>query len=123
MSDPDLSTLDATRLAVNTFRRHIPNTRSATEAWLGELNVTFVDVWFYDSRMRTWIDERHVDDPATLDATIVMTMGRLRLSYALHTYHGRWRLLTGWRGDRRGRESFRYFDSREAAEMLAIHGA
>jgi hypothetical protein len=94
-----------------------PNTRAAAEEWLRELNVPLVDVWFLRVGSSDWIEEKHVNDIATIDETIMMTMNRLGCFYALHLYQGRWRLV----GRRHPSRLYRYYDTREAAEMVAIH--
>jgi hypothetical protein len=87
------------------------------ERWLVEkLGVKFVDVWFFrDGEFKL---EPQVNDPTVFETVVYQRMGALRASYALHGYHGRWCLLT-----REQRRAIRYYDTREAAEMVAIHGA
>lgn len=92
-----------------------PNHRANAEAWLDELNIPMIDVTF----LRTdgsWYVEKHVDDATTIEDTIAMTLRNTTYLYALRRYHGRWEL--------RGRQvnTVRYYDSKEAAEMVAIHG-
>lgn len=90
-----------------------PNTRPATERWLAGLGVAFTPVSFLCAD-GAWVIEQHVDDELTIGDTIRMTLDRSRTSYALRAYHGRWELTHRIRG-------VRYYDTKEAAEMVAIH--
>lgn len=90
-----------------------PSTRVEAEKWLTTLGTQLVSVWFLD-KDGVWVDERHVDDSITIDETIDMTLRRTGWRYSLRLCsNGRWEL--------RGRGKYRYFDSREAAEMVAVH--
>ena len=81
--------------------------------WLETLKVKLVEVTFFapDGEM---FSQQHVEDITTLVETIRMTMERWNCRYAVHPYMGRWCLVTA-----PGR--LRYYDTREAAEMVAIH--
>lgn len=100
-----------------------PNTRSETEKWLEDLGSKFVVVWLYAPKSTTitsrgtgWMEERHIDDPETLETTVSMSLERLGGKYAIWAYDGSWALLS------RSRTVLRWYPTREAAEMVAIHG-
>ena len=104
------------KLLRNKYRSQHPNTVNAAEQWLGNLGVKFIEVWMYVGEGK-FLPFNHVDDPETLDETIIDGMRRHRARYALHPYHGGWRLVGG-----KAVNTMRYYDTREAAEMVAIHG-
>lgn len=85
--------------------------------WQLELRTKLVEVLFFDAKGETFT-EKHVDDSTTLPETARMTMERLVLSYAVFPYLGRWCLVTPGKSPTK---LFRYYDTREAAEMVAIH--
>lgn len=91
-----------------------PNHRANAEAWLAELNIPMVDVSFLCADGK-WSTEKHVDDPTTIFETIAMSLGKGGSRYAVVAYQGRWALV----GPSSGK--IRYFDNREAAEMVALH--
>lgn len=91
-----------------------PNTRANAEAWLGSLGIPMIDVTFLRGD-GSWQVEKHVDDELTIAETIAMTLRNSTYLYALRPYHGRWEL----RGQKVN--TVRYYDSKEAAEMVAIH--
>lgn len=73
-----------------------------------------VTVWIYAND--DWFDERHVDDPETLETTVQMTI--MRFAWAQAVYQrgdGMWVRQT-W--DHRKLP----YPSREAAEMAVMHG-
>lgn len=88
-----------------------------TEKWLASLGTPFVTVWFLD-RNGGLMDERHVADPDTIFETVKMTIERLGLRSAVLPWQGRWCLYTPF-----GKllEQQRFYDTREAAEMVMIH--
>lgn len=84
------------------------------EKWLQGLGTEFVTVWIYAND--DWFDERHVDDPETLETTVQMTI--MRFAWAQAVYQrgdGMWVRQT-W--DHRKLP----YPSREAAEMAVMHG-
>jgi hypothetical protein len=89
------------------------------ETWLKNLGVKFVDVWFYHPKAGVWTCEPQVADPLTIEETVNMALTRLKATYALRTYEGRWLLIKKFGGVHKHN---RYYDTREAAEMVAIHG-
>lgn len=91
-----------------------PVNRDATEAWLEELGSQFVEVWLY--RDTKWFDERHIADAETLETTVSMSMGRLGVRYAI------WQEGAAFKVMGPSVDQLRTLPSREAAEMLAIHG-
>ena len=91
--------------------------RGTQEEWLASLNTKLVDVMFF-TQQGEQLDERHVDDSSTLPETVRMTMERLNLAYAVYPYMGRLCLVTPGKSPTK---LLRYYDTREAAEMVAIH--
>ena len=81
------------------------------------LGVKFIVVTFI-TRDHVLLMEQHVDDPETIELTVRQSMSRMRWDYAIYPWMGRWVLLSV----RRGPSHVRYYDSKEAAEMVAIHG-
>ena len=96
-----------------TFTGAAPHKRRDAEDWVMSLGVTLVPVAFLCAD-GAWVVEQHVDDELTISETIGMMLDRSRATYALRAYHGRWELT------RRG-HGVRYYDTKEAAEMVAIH--
>ena len=92
------------------------NPRSATETWLEGLGSKFRTVWFYVDG--AWLDERHIDDPETLEFTVSLTLERFKLRYAIwpDTADRGW-----WVFDRHAPSESRWYPSREAAEMVVMH--
>lgn len=93
--------------------------RSDQAQWLSDLGVALVQVQLFVKGR--WIDERHVADITTLEETVSMSLKRLGGNYAVTPWQGRWALFTVPSGPRRMR--LRYYDTREAAEMVAMHRA
>lgn len=94
------------------------NTRSATEGWLRNIGTRFVEV-----RLKTrdgWIDENHVADPHTLDETVLMSLERLHLRYAVWAEGDHWVLYQRQLAVAPGKTR-RTYPTREAAEMVANH--
>lgn len=90
---------------------------SVCESWMQGLAVKFVNVTFVTGEHVLKM-EQHVDDPETLEFTIRQSMARMAWSYAIFPWMGRWVLMS-----KPGRLiGTRYYDSREAAEMVALHG-
>lgn len=95
-----------------------PNTPSETEAWLESLGSKFADVRLYvrNGGNMEWVDERHIDDPETLQTTVSMTLDRLGGRFAVWLCPERhWMLY-----DRRN-NALCCYPSQEAAEMVAMH--
>lgn len=97
----------------------IERARSSTEEWLTDLGTKFLDV-----RMLIpspggvqHVIERHVDDCSTLSETVRMAMERHKARYAVYPYMGRWCLVSPWKEPTK---MLRYYDTQEAAEMVAI---
>lgn len=89
------------------------------------VDTPLIDVWFLDAGH--WFDERHTNNPDTLYLTIGMTLDRFDACYAL--WNGgapetsQWTLLR-WKRDNLGTVKLvRYYPTKEAAEMIAIHNA
>lgn len=92
-----------------------------TEKWLEGLGTTLIDVLF-SSHDGELVIERHVADPETIFETARMTLDRLRLRSAVVPYQGRWCVYTpGWQARETTGNQYRYYDTREAAEMVLIH--
>lgn len=97
----------------------IERARSSTEEWLTDLGTKFIDVRMLipkDGRIEHVI-ERHVDDCSTLPETVQMSMERTRARYATYPYMGRWCLVSP---HKEPTKLLRYYDTQEAAEMVAI---
>lgn len=70
-------------------------------AWMEQLGSKFVVVWLYlpksttvTSRGSGWLDEKHINDPETLETTVSMSLERLGGHYALWSAPGGdWNLL------------------------------
>ncbi len=94
------------------------SSRSETEEWLESLGTQFRNVWLYARRNGSyeWFDEQHVDDPETFEVTVEMSRARFGASYVVYEHGGKWILIGG------KSEHPREYPSREAAEMVAIHG-
>ncbi len=99
------------------------NGRENTIEWLESLGSKFVNVWLYLPARATggwfWSDERHIDDPETLDTTVSMSLERLGGKYAIWRAGQQWVLLRRWNHET---STLRHYPNREAAEMVAIHG-
>ena len=99
-----------------------PKPGSEQERWLASLGSKFVDVSLWvpspggDGMVFT--TERHVDDLTTLPETIALSLDRLKGTAAIYPYMGRWALATPAKDPPK---RLRYYDAREAAEMVAIH--
>ena len=93
--------------------------RSSTEAWLAELGTKFIDVRLFLRKPggTEHVVERHVDDNTTLSETIRMSMERHKATHAVYPYMGRWCLVTP---HKEPTKMLRYYDTQEAAEMVAI---
>lgn len=85
-----------------------------TEQFIVNSGVPLRPIFFID-RDGKIIEENHVDDPLTLAETIAMSMGRTNAKWAVYPDGGRWALT--------GKGTTRHYDTREAAEMVAIHRA
>lgn len=68
-----------------------------------------------------WRREDQIDDPDTWDECVAEAMARLGASYAVYELHGQFVLIGGPRNI--GMSNTRDYPSREAAQMVAIHGA
>ncbi len=90
-----------------------------TEKWLASLGTQFIDVWFLD-RNGGLMDERHVADPDTIFETVKLTIERLGCRAAVLPYMGRWCVYAPAKAPPK---NLRYYDTREAAEMVMIHRA
>jgi len=90
-----------------------------SQSWLDNmLKSKMVDVWFR-GRDGELFSERHVADPTTIFETVEMSIKRFPGKSAAFPYQGRWCVYT----PRGGPREFRYYDTREAAEMVLIHNA
>ncbi len=88
--------------------------RQRAEAWLESLNVVMIEVWFLCDD-KTWQAEKHVNDVATLQETTRMTMERQRCFYCV------WQVGEEcWMLHRMNPPLLRTYETREAAEMVAI---
>lgn len=85
--------------------------------WLLELRTKLIEVLFFDKDGQQF-EEKHVDDCSTLPETVRMTMERLVCRYAVYPYMGRWCLVSPHKSPTR---LLRYYDTQEAAVMVAIH--
>ena len=94
------------------------NSFTDTERWLRSLGTRFCAVKIL-GKDGAWVDENHVEDPDTFLITVDMSLKRLDARYAVWVedeQEGRYCLLDRRTGDCRS------YPSREAAEMVAIHG-
>ena len=83
-----------------------------TVRWMREqLKLSFVDVWFFGPQGIH--EERHVDDGSTIRSTVAMSLERGLGRAAVY------RIAGDWVVHRIGQ--IKYFDTREAAEMFALH--
>lgn len=93
--------------------------RTPTEQWLeDQLKLPLIQIWMV-TREGNLIDERHVADAETLFETVKMSIERFGTRSAVLPYQGRWCVYTPFRP---GVDKMRFYDSREAAEMVMIHG-
>lgn len=92
--------------------RGTPNTRDKTDAWLEQLGMQFVEV-FLIRRDGSYTTERHVNDAFTLPEAVAMSMSTTGAVWAVYPDGDRWALT--------GKGKTRYYPTREAAEMVAIH--
>lgn len=106
------------------------NTRAkVADALEGLIDTPLIDIWFLTSK--GWIDEKHADNPDTLKLTIDMTLERIKARYALWDAGppetSRWCLYRWVKyplSEGGGvTTTTRHYPNREAAEMIAIHGA
>lgn len=118
MTDNNDSLVYHNALTGRTATRRLARVARDTQAeWLADLNARLINVLFFDEDGRPF-EERHVDDVSTLPETVRMTMERLRCTYAVYPYMGRWCLVAPSKAPLK---LLRYYDTREAAEMVAIH--
>lgn len=96
--------------------RYRANNLATTEAWLAAMGVKLIDAWVYHP-LTGWHSARQVDDHDTFLECVDDAMRRKGARYALWHDGEQWCLLSKRTGDTRR------CPSREAAEMLAIHGA
>lgn len=89
---------------------------SDQEAWLKSLGITFVDVFVRYKGEITY--EQHVDDPRTLADTVRLSMERRVGAIAVFPYCGMWAVCAPYT---QSDKQTRYYDTKEAAEMIAIH--
>ncbi len=89
-----------------------PDERAALES----LGPKFRDAWVYIAADALWLHTPQVDDPSTFDETLDAARSRLKGDYAVYPYGGSWVLVGGQCGYAKD------YPSREAAEMVAIHG-
>lgn len=100
-------------------RRLTGTAADTAEEWLTGLGTKFIDEQLFipkDGRIEHSI-EHHVDDCSTLPETVRLSMERCQARYAIYSYMGRWCLITPGKSPTR---RIRYYDTREAAEMVAI---
>jgi hypothetical protein len=81
-----------------------------------QMGTKFCDVWFF-TRRREWVLEKQVEDHDTFLETVDMALRRMGGNYAL------WFDGKSWALAKRSTGYTRTYPSREAAEMVAIHGA
>jgi hypothetical protein len=94
----------------------VPSPHAAVEQWMQSVGTKFCDVWFF-TRNRDWVMEKQVDDHDTFLETVDMALHRLGGNYAMWFDGERWAMVKRNTGDTKT------YPSREAAEMVAIHGA
>lgn len=96
-------------------------TRVTPEDWLGAVPLVELHVWVPPraGREGCWVAARAVKDHEFLDQLVVRAIRNHRGTHAVHDWHGRWRLVT--LTPARQNCWFRYYDTREAAEMVAMH--
>ena len=91
----------------------VPKNLTEQEQWMEGLGSKFVEVWLYIRGER--LDERHIDDPETLETTVSMSMERLG------SFHAVWLCKDGhWQLYDRRRGTYTCYPNKEAAEMVAI---
>lgn len=91
--------------------------RTAQESWLEKLGAKFADVQLLVKG--EFVEERHVNDPDTIEDTVVMSLERFKAKCAVWpTNDGNWCVFSPYRAEVK---RLRYYPTREAAEMVALH--
>lgn len=105
----------------NRAERHASIAKQSSEQsteWLSSLGMKFIDVQFFKSD-GSIVAEPHVSDLTTLPETVRMKMDRdASITHALYPYGGRWCLVCPGAPLLK---RIRYYDSQEAATMVARH--
>ena len=83
-----------------------------TEQWLKSLGMPMIEIFFI-ARDGSLVTEHHVHDDTTLPHTIAMSLSRTGARWAVYPDGQLWALT--------GSGQTRHFETREAAEMVAIH--
>jgi hypothetical protein len=83
-----------------------------TEEFIVRCGVPMIEIFFIDRRGQM-TSENHVNDPFTLAETIAMSMDRTGAHWAVYPDGEFWALT--------GKGKTRHYQSKEAAEMVAIH--
>lgn len=91
------------------------------EAWLRAVPMVELHIWVpcRGNVAGHWRKDKAVKDVEFLDELVRQAISRHIGTHAVHEWYGRWRLaaITPMRST----QTYRYFDSREAAEMVAMH--
>jgi hypothetical protein len=98
--------------------RHYQTAADMKTGWQNNLKVTFVDAVFF--RRGEAIESKLVDDLTTLPEVVELRCQREGFSHAVYPYMGRWALYSTLK---KLPHKVRYYDGKEAAEMIAIHNA
>lgn len=77
-----------------------------------------VDVWFYIDG--EFLSEPQVNDEVTLHTILTLRCAAYRCKSAFYRYYGRWALYRP--NHPYPRKRITYYDTREAVEMMVIHG-
>lgn len=88
------------------------------KGWMERLGTKFVDVTLFPPGKEPVV-EQHVDDVSTLPDTVKLAMGRTKSRFAVYPWGGRWCLAEP--GHPEATKKLRYYDTEEAAHMVAIH--
>lgn len=101
--------------------RHLSHLRGAArsnqEAWLAQCGVKFIPVKIFLND-GTVGEESHVDDLTTICETVKMSMDRVGSRASVYPYMGRWAV---YMPSKPILKQLRYFDTEEAAFMVARH--
>jgi hypothetical protein len=90
-----------------------PNTRTETEKWLESIGTKLIDVLFVLPNKT--MTEAHVADPDMIEVTVRMSLDRFpKPSYAVLPCSKGWALHCSTK-------PVRHYQTKEAAEMVAIH--
>lgn len=94
-------------------------TETPDKHWMDQMMANrMIDVWFRIDG--DFYCEPQVNDPTTLEQVLTLRMAAYRSKSAFYAYQGRWLLYRPNHPDPLRRIT--YYDSREAVEMMVMHG-